>query len=229
MKPWVVQIFWPLMTHSSPSSTALVLRPARSEPASGSEKPWHQAIWPERILGRNSCFCASVPHCRIVGPTRVSPKKSARSGARTRANSSASTTPCIVESPLPPYSCGQVAQIHPPSKSRRGQLALNSARSVADISNGSPRAAGSAQPAGRLSRNQLRISRRNASASASYVNSIGAIIAAGVCWFGVGRWLHFEGARCYRSLDRAVEGAVRRGDHDGAVHRLRRLRRHVPP
>ncbi len=31
-----VQTFWPLMTHSSPSSTALVLTLARSEPASGS-------------------------------------------------------------------------------------------------------------------------------------------------------------------------------------------------
>ena len=33
----VVQIFWPLMTKSSPSSTALVLSEARSEPAPGSE------------------------------------------------------------------------------------------------------------------------------------------------------------------------------------------------
>jgi hypothetical protein len=31
-----VQIFWPLMTHSSPSSSARVPRLARSEPASGS-------------------------------------------------------------------------------------------------------------------------------------------------------------------------------------------------
>ncbi|MCY1177891.1 hypothetical protein D9M73_182170 [compost metagenome] len=32
----VVQIFWPLTTHSSPSSTASVRRLARSEPAFGS-------------------------------------------------------------------------------------------------------------------------------------------------------------------------------------------------
>ncbi|MCY1529272.1 hypothetical protein D9M68_644060 [compost metagenome] len=37
-----VQIFWPLTTNSSPSSTADVRRAARSEPASGSEYPWHQ-------------------------------------------------------------------------------------------------------------------------------------------------------------------------------------------
>ena len=35
---------------------------------------------PFRIFGMNSCFCSSVPHCRMVGPTRVSPKKSARIG-----------------------------------------------------------------------------------------------------------------------------------------------------
>ncbi len=53
----------------------------------------------------------------MVGPTSVSPKKSARSGAPARANSSLSTTASIVERPLPPYSFGQVAQIQPPSNS----------------------------------------------------------------------------------------------------------------
>ena len=33
----VVNIFWPLMVHSSPSRTALVAQAATSEPASGSE------------------------------------------------------------------------------------------------------------------------------------------------------------------------------------------------
>jgi hypothetical protein len=33
----LVQIFWPLITHSSPSSFALVRRLARSEPLPGSE------------------------------------------------------------------------------------------------------------------------------------------------------------------------------------------------
>src|SRR3954465_13300633 len=105
------------MTHSSPSSTARVLRPARSDPASGSENPWHHEICPERILGRYSFFCSSLPHCRIVGPTSVSPKKSARRGAPERANSSLRTTFWMTESPLPPYSFGHDAQIHPPSKS----------------------------------------------------------------------------------------------------------------
>src|SRR6478736_2482083 len=69
------------MTHSSPSSTAVVLSEARSEPESGSEKPWHHAISPFMIAGRKCFFCSSVPCWRMVGPTSVSPKKSARSGA----------------------------------------------------------------------------------------------------------------------------------------------------
>ena len=36
----LVHMFWPLITHSSPSSTARVRSEARSEPEPGSEKPW---------------------------------------------------------------------------------------------------------------------------------------------------------------------------------------------
>ena len=42
MWPRLVHTFWPLITHSSPSCTAVVFTLARSEPASGSLKPWHQ-------------------------------------------------------------------------------------------------------------------------------------------------------------------------------------------
>ena len=51
----VVHTFWPLTTHSSPSSSALVLRLARSQPASGSLNPWHQAIVPIR-MARDDLF-----------------------------------------------------------------------------------------------------------------------------------------------------------------------------
>ena len=47
-----VQIFWPLTTNTSPSRTARVLRLARSEPASGSEKSWHHSSSPRSIGGR---------------------------------------------------------------------------------------------------------------------------------------------------------------------------------
>ena len=88
--------------------------------------PGTSAIVPARILGRKCFFCSSVPHWRMVGPTRVSPKKSAaHRGALALANSSASTTPCMVDRPLPPYSSGQVAQIQPPSKSLAVHSSLN--------------------------------------------------------------------------------------------------------
>ena len=64
-----VQIFCPSITQSSPSSTARVPRLARSEPAFGSEKPWHHVSSPERIRGRNRRFCSSVPHFSSVLPT----------------------------------------------------------------------------------------------------------------------------------------------------------------
>ena len=48
LREWAsdVQIFWPLTTHSSPSRTARVPRLARSMPAPGSLKSWHQISSP---------------------------------------------------------------------------------------------------------------------------------------------------------------------------------------
>src|SRR3546814_11123240 len=105
------------MTHSSPSSTAEVLSEARSEPESGSLKPWHQRIEPFMIPGRYSFFCSALPHWRIVVPTRVSPKKSARRGSLARANSSESTTTFIVLRPLAPHPVGHEAQLPRPPQS----------------------------------------------------------------------------------------------------------------
>ena len=45
----VVQTFCPVTTHSPLDFTALVLSDARSEPDSGSEKPWHQISSAVRI------------------------------------------------------------------------------------------------------------------------------------------------------------------------------------
>ena len=65
----VVQIFWPLTTYVSPLRSARVRRPARSDPAPGSEKPWHQKMSALAVAGRNGCFCSSLPNCAITGPT----------------------------------------------------------------------------------------------------------------------------------------------------------------
>ena len=48
----LVQIFWPLTMKSSPSAVASVRNRARSEPAPGSEYPWHQMSCPSAILGK---------------------------------------------------------------------------------------------------------------------------------------------------------------------------------
>ena len=101
----------------------------------------------------------------MVGPTRVSPKKSPRIGAPTRANSSLSTTFCMVVRPLPPYSLGHEAQIQPPSKSFSFHFSENVAFSSAVISR-------SPQSSGRFASSQARISPRNVSASSGYVRSM---------------------------------------------------------
>jgi hypothetical protein len=116
---------------------------------------------PFRMPGMNCCFCSSDAHCRMVGPTRVSPKKSARSGASARANSSLSTTDSMRLRPLPPYSVGHEAQIQPPSKSSAVHSARNALRSSLDIEK-----PGVPQPSGRWSVSQVRISARNGSVSA---------------------------------------------------------------
>jgi hypothetical protein len=60
--PSVVHVFWPLTTQSSPSRTAVVRREARSEPASGSEKPWHHQMSRLAVGGRKRSFCSGEPN-----------------------------------------------------------------------------------------------------------------------------------------------------------------------
>ena len=91
----------------------------------------------------------------------MSPKKSARSGAPARANSSLSTTFSMIDRPLPPYSFGHEAQIQPPSNSFCVHSSWNLRRSSGVIAKPS-----SNQPSGRFSSSQARISARNSSASA---------------------------------------------------------------
>ena len=48
---------------------------ARSEPAAGSEKPWHQTSSPRRMRGMWRAFCSGVPSAMIVGPPCSRPTK----------------------------------------------------------------------------------------------------------------------------------------------------------
>ena len=47
---------------------ASVRRLARSLPASGSLKPWHQCSSAPRMEGSHWAFCSSVPQAMIMGP-----------------------------------------------------------------------------------------------------------------------------------------------------------------
>src|SRR5680860_1927171 len=60
--------------------------PARSEPASGSLKPWHQMSRADRIRGSQRAFCSGVPKAMIVGPASPRPSTLTRAGAPARVN-----------------------------------------------------------------------------------------------------------------------------------------------
>ena len=55
------------MIHDSPSRTAVVRMPRRSDPAPGSVSPRQPSIFPCAIGTSQRCFCASVPN-RVSGP-----------------------------------------------------------------------------------------------------------------------------------------------------------------
>ena len=60
-EPLVINIFDPLITHSSPSRTAVVFEPRESEPAPGSVRPKLHRPSPVQSCGKYFCFCSSVP------------------------------------------------------------------------------------------------------------------------------------------------------------------------
>jgi hypothetical protein len=69
----VVQTFWPLTSQWSPMSSALHCSAARSEPAPGSEKPWHQMTRLNSRSGMIVFFWSSVPNTITLGARNVSP------------------------------------------------------------------------------------------------------------------------------------------------------------
>ncbi len=83
MSAYDVQIFWPDSSQPLPSGSgsALDLRDARSDPASGSLKPWHQMTSPRAMGGRCPSFCSGVPCRMIAGPTQLTPMYCAPRGS----------------------------------------------------------------------------------------------------------------------------------------------------
>jgi len=135
--PKLVHTFCPLTTRKSPSTAARVWRPARSEPAFGSEKPWHQITSPRRIAGRCAAFCSSVPHAIKVGPAWLSPTKSVEmSGAPARAYSSHQTSCSMSVAPRPPCARGHAMPAQPLSYMRRCQARSYAARAPSSVGRG---------------------------------------------------------------------------------------------
>ncbi|MNJ53934.1 hypothetical protein D3C77_493530 [compost metagenome] len=60
-RPLLMKVLLPLITHSSPSRTAVVRMALRSEPVPGSVMATASTVSPVQIFGSHCCFCASVP------------------------------------------------------------------------------------------------------------------------------------------------------------------------
>ena len=62
LMPLVMNVLEPLMTYSSPSLTAVVLMPCRSEPVPGSVIAIAVIISPVQNFGNQRAFCSSVQY-----------------------------------------------------------------------------------------------------------------------------------------------------------------------
>ena len=101
-----------MTTQSSPSRSARVVSDARSEPAFGSEKPWHHQMSRFRVAGRKRSFISGEPKCAITGP--IIPALNA-SGVGTQASciSSCQMWRCSGVQSRPPHSTGQFGTASP--------------------------------------------------------------------------------------------------------------------
>src|SRR4029453_13446843 len=158
----VVHTFCPLTTHWSPSSTARVCTFDRSEPAFGSEYPWHHSSSADWIFGRNRRLCSSVPYASSVGANSPSPKKLTRVGASALAYSSLKMICSAKLACRPPSSSGQSS---PTQRSRPSSFSHSTRSSHAESSAGPPPPPTSANSPTRCSASQVRTSSRNAASA----------------------------------------------------------------
>ncbi len=103
-----LQIFWPVTSQSSPSRTAFVDSPARSEPAPGSLNSWQHSRSVRRKARANCSRCWSVPNTLTAAPTRpvVTEMISDDGGTAKARSSSANATEYTLGRPAPPNSSG---------------------------------------------------------------------------------------------------------------------------
>ncbi len=115
----LVQSFWPRMTHSSPSRSAVVRSEPRSLPASGSENPWHQLSSPRSIGGTTSAASAGAACSMTAGPRTSVIEKAALCTNPRPVSSSPRTARKRGLPPRPPTASGHPQRIHPSSKRSR--------------------------------------------------------------------------------------------------------------
>ena len=71
IEPFVIHIFEPFSTQSSPSLRARVRIDAGSEPWSGSVRPKQPMASPAAMRGSHCCLCSSVPKRQIANIARL--------------------------------------------------------------------------------------------------------------------------------------------------------------
>ncbi len=115
----VVHILCPFTRKTSPSRSARVRRPAKSDPASGSDMPSAHHSSP-RSRGTNSrSIWAGVPNSRMPGAATFGPAMLGSLGADRSAASIRTSIASRRPSDRPPCSRGQVGWSHPPSNAAR--------------------------------------------------------------------------------------------------------------
>ena len=92
----------------------MVRSEARSEPASGSEKPWHHQMSRFAVAGRKRSLSSWEPNWAITGPTMLALNASG-SGTQAIRISSAQIWRCSGVQSLPPHSTGQFGTASPAS------------------------------------------------------------------------------------------------------------------
>mmetsp|Transcript_15033 Transcript_15033/g.33619 ORF Transcript_15033/g.33619 Transcript_15033/m.33619 type:complete len:253 (+) Transcript_15033:752-1510(+) len=113
---FVIHALVPFSTHSSPSSRAVVLAAAASEPLPGSERPKQPSFCPEANGTSHCCFCCSVPYrskgsqYRLLLTDMMTPDE-----AQPREISSIAMAYARESIPVPPYSSGTAIPINPRS------------------------------------------------------------------------------------------------------------------
>ena len=112
---FVMKVFDPFRTYSSPRRSAVVLMRATSEPASGSVSPKEQRIGASASGGSHSRFCSSVPAMTTGAEPSVFATIETQIPAQPQESSSPISIPAKPGRPGPPYSSGRWTFIRPMS------------------------------------------------------------------------------------------------------------------